>query len=421
MLDALDLRNGKLFTADEISTFLAVDDLNAQFICPECHCDVGHVKASSKHVSYFFHKTEFRTSHSCSRRMKEDSRSTRATKAFDKSFADEKEMYGLIQAINGDALRRLCEFRHYFGGERTFYLKVKESSERIISDVEDDWVRYIQQMFKQRHDLSGSAISINEVFLNFLVSKAKTRPKLKKYIETEFHQVFWVAVSAAYSLIELASKNYPDCSELKKLKHTFDTFKFDSPDSEELERCQQIFAANLGSVNPKNYSQLAVMLIAERFTQIVLEMDIRGFLMNPEKFIDKKSLNGIVPGYVYVLICPKHAVSEHPLNLSKNEIIKIGQTKRVPSDRAGDLSQGLAWETFEVFGFVYTEARLTLEKFVKSELRLHLVAKEEFFDCEPKYALWLIQNRKRDAEEEGDPVGDKRNRIDQKQLRNSNL
>ena len=349
--------------------------------------------------------------------MKEDSRSTRATKAFDKSFADEKEMYGLIQAINGDALRRLCEFRHYFGGERTFYLKVKESSERIISDVEDDWVRYIQQMFKQRHDLSGSAISINEVFLNFLVSKAKTRPKLKKYIETEFHQVFWVAVSAAYSLIELASKNYPDCSELKKLKHTFDTFKFDSPDSEELERCQQIFAANLGSVNPKNYSQLAVMLIAERFTQIVLEMDIRGFLMNPEKFIDKKSLNGIVPGYVYVLICPKHAVSEHPLNLSKNEIIKIGQTKRVPSDRAGDLSQGLAWETFEVFGFVYTEARLTLEKFVKSELRLHLVAKEEFFDCEPKYALWLIQNRKRDAEEEGDPVGDKRNRIDQAQHR----
>ena len=210
MLDALDLRNGKLFTADKISKFLEVDDLTSQFICPECQCDVGHVKASSKHVSYFYHKTEFRTSHSCSRRMKEENKSTKATKTFDKSFADEKEMYSLIQAINENALRRLCEFRHYFGGERSFYLKVKESSERIISGFEDDWVRYIQQMFKQRHDLSGSAISINEVFFKFLVSKAKTRPQAKKYVKTEFHQVFWVAVSAAYSLIESKSNNYPE-------------------------------------------------------------------------------------------------------------------------------------------------------------------------------------------------------------------
>ena len=141
----------------------------------------------------------------------------------------------------------------------------------------------------------------------------------------------------------------------------------------------------------------------------MLDLDIRGFLIDPEQFMEGRKQDGKTWGFVYVLNAPSHAVQGHPLALTFKSIVKVGETRRMPEKRADELSAGLLHERYTVFGAVYTNARLRLEEMIKAELHHCLVAKEEFFDIHPKKALKKIRKLTDKAEVIGDPKGDKRN------------
>ena len=71
-----------------------------------------------------------------------------------------------------------------------------------------------------RSSFSDSNRMVNEYFFKYFTQKAKIRPLTEKHIITEFHQVFHLAVSAAYSLVTAASKKRPKINGIKNLvKH----------------------------------------------------------------------------------------------------------------------------------------------------------------------------------------------------------
>ncbi|MDB9834081.1 GIY-YIG nuclease family protein [Planktomarina temperata] len=410
MLDAFDLKQGKIFTAEEVSTALKFSSPIALFICHECQGELRFVNASSNRVAYFAHKSEAKVSAPCKFRIT-DTQNSSASVIFNKSF-NERDLNGLVRAINKHALHYLFQYRHFFGAERNLYLKAKENSEVLTFDREDFWRSYLDAMFTlHRSSFSDSNRMVNDYFFKYLTQKAKIRPFTEKHIITEFHQVFHLAVSAAYSLVTAASKNRPKLMELKILAKTIKNFDFFSSAEQDLGHCTKIFATNIGQTEPKNYSDLASMLIAERFTTIVLDMDIRGFLMSPEDFIDENNSNGRILGFVYVLVAPKYAVIQSPFNFGSKDVIKVGETRRFPEKRAEELSTGFLFETWRVYDAQFTDSRLRLEEIVHSELAPYLIAKKEFFDYPPGKAMKLIRDRRYLAEKMGDPAGDKRNII----------
>ena len=411
MLDALDLYSCKLFKAEEVSVHLKKTELKALFVCHECQGEVKFIKESLnvKRRAYFAHRTEAKISDPCSLRVIDDNHGSKIFNKFDKSFNSD-DLNGLIRAIDKSALHYLFQFRNFFGAERNLYLKAKQQSESIIRGKEDLWIQYLNTMFStHRTSFYQSKRNINEYFFKFLIHKSKVLPRPEQYITTEFHQVFHLAVSAAYKLVETAVKNWPSNQELKRLKNTIKRFDFFYDGHHNLSSSVDIFKQNLGDLQPINFSDLANMLIAERFVKIVLDMDIRGFLIDPSEFIDDKSQSTDIHGFVYVLIGPKYAITRNLLNDGNRKIIKIGETRRIPEKRAEELSAGILWEEYKVYGAVYTSARLTLEKIVKDELHSHLVAKKEYFDCSPSRAMNLIRQRRKKAEDIGDNPKDKRN------------
>ena len=371
---------------------------------------MSFVNASANRVAYFAHKSEAKVSAPCKFRIT-DSKSSSASVRFNKSF-NERDLNGLVRAISKQALHYLFQYRHFFGAERSLYLEAKENSEPLTFDRESFWSIHLNAMFTlHRGSFSDSNRMVNEYFFKYLTQKAKIRPLNEKHIITEFHQVFHLAVSAAYSLVMAASKNRPKSMELKILAKTIKKFDFFSSAEQDIGHCGKVFATNIGETKPKNYSDLASMLIAERFTMIVLDMDLRGFLMSPEDFIDDNNSNGKIYGFVYVLMAPKHAVIQSPLNFDFKDVIKIGETRRFPEKRAEELSSGFLFEEYRVYDAQFTDSRLRLEEIVHSELAPHIIAKKEFFDYPPGKAMKLIRDRKYLAEKMGDPAGDKRNII----------
>lgn len=415
MLDAFEIKQGKLFTADEVSIALKFGKVEALFVCHECQDELRFVNGSINRRAYFAHKSEAILSAPCKFRISE-AKNTRASNRFDKSFSAQ-DLNGLVKAINKHALHYMFQYRNFFGAERNVYQLAKKHSELITSGKEDFWGHHLSSMFNlHKESFSNSQRMVNEYFFKYLTQKQKIKPKLDKHIITEFHQVFHLAISSAYSLVKAASKHHDDNKDLKILSNTMKKFDFFSSNEVNLGYCNQVFAANIGDKKPKNYSDLACMLVSERFTTIVLDMDIRGFLMSPEDFIDAKNSDGKIVGYVYVLTAPKYAVERNPLNLgSRTSIIKVGETRRFPEKRAEELSTGFLWEEYQVYNAVFTDARLTLETIVLSELAQFAVAqKNEFFDCHPEKAMTLIRSRKKIAEDIGDPPNDKRNIINKK-------
>ena len=412
LLDAFEIKNGKHFTADEVSAALKLGEVEALFVCHECQDELRFVNASLNRRAYFAHKSEAIVSAPCKFRIAE-AKNTRASNKFDKSFseADQKKM---VRAINARALHYLFQYRKFFGAEQNLYLKAKGQSELITSGSgkEDFWHHHLNSMFNFHKDsFSNSQRMVNEYFFRYLTSKQKIRPKQDRHIFTEFHQVFSLAISAAYCLVKAASKHHNENRDIKRLSNTIKSFDFFSTAEADLRYCNQVFAVNIGDKKPKSYSDLACMLVSERFTKIVLDMDIRGFLMSPEDFIDSKNSDGKILGFVYVFTAPRHAVVMNPLNFgSRANIIKVGETRRFPEKRAEELSNGFLFEQYQVYDAVFTNARLTLEKMVLSELAQFTVAqKNEFFDYHPEKAMQLIRSQKRKAEDIGDPPNDKRN------------
>jgi hypothetical protein len=410
MLFAYDLKSGKEVTASDVSLLLLKDDLSAFFICPRCNDELRFVKKSANRVEYFAHKSEAKISAPCVYRIIDD-RSSSGAKKFDKSFTP-MDMNGLVRAISKEALHYLTEFRSFFGASKKAYHHAKENSKQISFNREEFWVGQINQMFIL-HQTSFNVTNrkVNEYFFKYLIQKQKVRPHSENHIITEFHQILHLAIAAARSLVGNKAKADKENGDLKTLLSKIDNHDFWELSKSDATNCAQIFQHNIGNQDELNFSQLASLLVAERFVEIVMDLDIRGFLMDPEQFMGTKNNNGKILGFVYVLIAPTHAVQGHPLLLKHNNIVKIGETRRIPEKRAEDLSAGLLAESYVVHNAVLTNARLKLEEIVHAELHDRLVAKREFFDISPNEAIKLIRQRKKTAEEIGDDPNDKRNLV----------
>lgn len=410
MLFGYDLKSDKEVTASDVSSLLLKGDLSAFFICPRCNDELRFVKKSSNRVEYFAHKSEAKISAPCVYRIMDD-RSSAGAKKFDKSFTP-KDMNGLVRAISKEALHYLTEFRNFFGASKKAYHNAKVNSKKISFNREEFWVGHINEMFTL-HQTSFNVTNrkVNEYFFKYLIQKQKVRPKPDKHIITEFHQILHLAIAAARSLVGDKVKADKVNGDLKILLSKIDNHDFWGQSNSDATKCARIFQHNIGEQNCLNFSQLASLLVAERFVEIVMDLDVRGFLMDPEQFMGTQNNKGKIWGFVYVLIAPTHAVKGHALFLKHNYIVKIGETRRIPEKRAEELSAGLLAESWVVHNAVLTNARLKLEEIVHAELHERLVAKKEFFDVSPNEAIKLIRQRKRKAEEIGDDPNDKRNLV----------
>ena len=410
MLFAYDLKSGKEVAASDVTSLLVNDDLSAFFICPRCNDELRFVKKSANRVEYFAHKSEARISAPCVYRIIDD-RSSAGAKKFDKSFTP-KDMNGLVRAISKEALHYLTEFRSFFGANKKAYHRAKENSEKISFNREEFWIEYINEMFNlHQTTFNVTNRKVNEYFFKYLTQKQKVRPHAEKHAITEFHQILHLAIAAARSLVSDKAKSNKINGDLNTLLSTIDRHDFFDQSNSDAANCARIFQRNIGEIGELNFSQLASRLVAERFVEIVMDLDIRGFLMDPAEFMKTQVNNGKIWGFVYVLIAPTHAVKGHPLLLRHKYIVKIGETRRMPEKRAEELSAGLLTESWVVHNAVLTNARLKLEEIVHAELHDRLVAKKEFFDMSPNEAIKLIRQRKWKAEQIGDDPFDKRNLV----------
>jgi len=295
----------------------------------------------------------------------------------------------------------LTEFRNFFGADRRAYISAKNNSEYITFKRGDFWSVQINQMF-ELHQSTFNITNrlVNEFFFQYLTRKQKISPSTERHIITEFHQILHLAIAAARNLVSQKAKADIDNKDLRILLNTIDGHDFFNRSNIDATKCAVTFKHNIGLHEEINFSQLASRLVAELFVEIVMDLDIRGFLMNPQNFMEGHNNNKAVWGFVYVFIAPTHAVQSHPMLLMHKNIIKIGETRRFPEKRAQELSAGLLNENWTVHDAVLTKARLRLEEIVHAELSHKRVAKNEFFDLSPYEAIKLIRQRRRNRHQQ---------------------
>lgn len=378
------------------------------FACTECGDDASLVSGSGNLRPHFRHATPHVRADPCSLRVIEADSTKRAHKKFIKDYDNMEEIEVLLRAINKQVIHYLSKARDFFGGDEEVYHRVKKNGQHIIFERESIWWECITEM-RDLHlqTFRDSKRHINEVFFKTLLHQGKMKPHETEYKTTIFHQIFFIAVSSAAKLTEKKLKFSPDnlpLKELQKTIHNFDFFKdidsedFKKKDNQNVDDCRKVFEINIGNSTILNFSDMARLLIAERFTKIILELDILEFLLNPEKFFKKNDV-----GFVYLLKAPPWEVDLSPSNKGGNPIVKVGQTQRLPDDRANELSQGMLWDKWKVIYFRCTQYFTQVEKNVLKILKDegYSVAKNEYFDVPRGKAIKLINTTTEKFENEG--------------------
>jgi len=411
---AFDFYSGKELRAEDAEELRKRSKNDTQkvrlipFACTECGDDASLVSGSGNLRPHFRHATPHVRADPCSLRVIEADSRKRVHKKFIKDYDNMKEKEVLLRAINKSVIHYLSEARDFFGGDKNVYFRVKESGHSIIFKKEMIWKDCLTQM-RDFHvqTFRDSKRHINEVFFKTLLHEGKMKPHETEYKSTIFHQIFFIAVSSAAKLTEKKIKYFPHILPLKELQktiHNFDFFKdidsedFFKDDKQNVDDCRKVFEKNIGNSTILNFSDMARLLIAERFTKIILELDILGFLLNPEEFYKKNDV-----GFVYLLKAPPWAVDLSPSNKGGKPVVKVGQTQRLPEDRANELSQGLLWDKYEVIYFRCTQYFTQVEKNVLKILKDegYSVAKNEYFDVPRGKAIKLINNTIDKFENEG--------------------